>query len=314
MKIITLEQMKAAMPGIRLLEELEAGFMAYSERRAEVPPVGELRFDDPPGEVHIKYGYLRGDEFYVIKIASGFYDNPKRGLPSGNGLMLLFSQKTGELEAALLDQGWLTDVRTAAAGAIAARYLAPQPVTRIGIIGTGVQARLQLRWLLEVTPCREVTVWGRTPERADEYAAEIKRAGYAVEVAGDAREVPRACNLIVTTTASAAPVLFAADVRPGTHISAVGADSPRKQELEAALFSKADVVVVDSVSQCVEHGDLAHAVRAGSIRRTDVRELGAVISGQAPGRTRQEEITIADLTGVAVQDVQIAKAVYRACQ
>ncbi len=313
MKIITLQQMKTALAGVDLLPEIEAGFVAYSERRAEVPPVGALRFSNPPGDVHIKYGYLHDDDFFVVKIASGFYENPSRGLPSGNGLMLLFSQKTGELASVLLDEGYLTDLRTAVAGAIAAKYLAPKTVTCIGILGTGVQARLQLQLLRAVTPCREVLVWGRNAQRAADYKAEMEREGFTVAITGDVRDVPRACNLIVTTTAATAPLIAAADARPGTHITAVGADSAHKQELDAALFPKADVVVVDSVSQCADHGDLSHAVRAGLIRPDDVRELGAVIAGKAPGRTSPEQLTIADLTGVAVQDVQIAKAVHRAC-
>jgi len=314
MKTITLQQMKTALAGVDLLPEIEAGFVAYSERRAEVPPVGALRFTNPPGDVHIKYGYLRDEEFYVIKIASGFYENPSRGLPSGNGLMLLFSQKTGELAAVLLDEGYLTDLRTAVAGAIAAKYLAPSSVTRIGILGTGVQARLQLQLLRAVTPCRDVLVWGRNAQRAADYKADMDRDGFSVAIAGNVSDVPRACNLIVTATAATAPLILAADARPGTHITAVGADSAHKQELDAALFPKADVVVVDSVSQCADHGDLAHAVRAGLMQPNDVRELGAVIAGTAPGRTSPEQLTIADLTGVAVQDMQIAKAVYRACR
>ena len=228
--------------------------------------------------------------------------------------MLLFSQKTGELASVLLDEGYLTDLRTAVAGAIAAKYLAPTPVTRIGILGTGVQARLQLQLLRGVTSCREVLVWGRNAQRAEDYKAEMERDGFTVAIAVHVRDVAQACDLIVTATAADAPLIFEADARPGTHITAVGADSAHKQELDAAIFSTADVVVVDSVSQCADHGDLAHAVRAGVIRPNDVRELGAVIAGTAPGRTSSGQLTIADLTGVAVQDIQIAKAVHRACR
>jgi ornithine cyclodeaminase len=282
--------------GVDLIPEIEAGFVAYSEHRAEVPPVGALRFTNPPGDVHIKYGYLHDDEFYVIKIASGFYENPSRGLPSGNGLMLLFDQKTGELAAVLLDEGYLTDLRTAVAGAIAAKYLAPRTVTRIGIFGTGVQARLQTA----AAPRRDTVPRGagvgRHAQRAADYKAEMEREGFTVAIAGNMRDVPRTCDLIVTTTAAAAPLILAADARPGTHITAVGADSAHKQELDAAIFSTADVVVVDSVSQCADHGDLAHAVRAGLIQPTDARELGAVIAGRAPGRTSPAQLTVADLT------------------
>lgn len=313
MKIITLEQIRAAIPKVDLLPAIEAGFVAYSEGKTVVPPVGELRFDDPPGDVHIKYGYLRGGDFYVIKIASGFYDNPQRGLPASNGMMLLFDQKTGVPVCALLDECYLTDLRTAVAGAICAKYLAPNPVTRIGIVGTGVQARMQLRLLQGVTPCREVLLWGRTEKHLLDCQADMRRDGFSVAAARDIREVAQNCNLIVTTTSATSPLLLAADVRPGTHITAVGADSSHKQELEAALFAKAEVVVADSISQCVAHGDLAHPMRLGLIQKDAIRELGQVISGKAPGRTSPTQISIADLTGVAVQDLQIAEAVHRAC-
>jgi ornithine cyclodeaminase len=160
MKTLSLKEIKAALPSVDLMAEIEQGFVAYSQGRAVVPPIGELIMQDPPGEVHIKYGYITGDDYYVIKIASGFFQNPKLDLPSSNGLMLVFSQKTGTLEAVLLDEAHLTDIRTAVAGAIAAKYLAPSIIDRIGIVGTGVQARLQLEYLAPVTDCRDVLVWG----------------------------------------------------------------------------------------------------------------------------------------------------------
>lgn len=126
-----------------------------------------IRLDNPPGDVHLKYGYIQGDAYYVIKIASGFYENQKLGLPSSNGLMLLFCQKTGELLSILLDEGYLTDLRTATAGAIAAKYLAPRKVNCIGIVGTGTQARLQLRNLKRITDCRNVIVWGPHKQELD---------------------------------------------------------------------------------------------------------------------------------------------------
>ena len=138
MQILTLDQIKKALPSVELMEDIEKGFVAYSQGKAVVPPVGELVLQDPPGDVHIKYGYLKGDDYYVIKIASGFYENAKLGLPTSNGMMLMFRQKTGQPVAAMLDEGYLTDIRTAVAGAIAAKHLAPSKVTRIGIVGTGM--------------------------------------------------------------------------------------------------------------------------------------------------------------------------------
>ena len=230
MQVVELKQIRQALASVDLLEEVAAGFVAYSRGEAVVPPVGELTFEDPPGDVHIKYGCLRGGKSYVIKIASGFYDNPKRGLPSSNGMMLVFDQKTGEPRAVLLDEGYLTDVRTAAAGALAGRCLAPRPVRRIGVLGTGIQARLQVEYLQQVTDCCSVTAWGRSRESLERYRDDMTAQGFEVETTLDAGEVAAACNLIVTTTPSTAPLLRAEQIRRGTHLTAMGSDTAGKQE------------------------------------------------------------------------------------
>lgn len=310
MKIATREEIERVLPALDLMSAIEAGFVAYSAGKAVAPPVGELLLEH--GEVHIKCGYLRGDDYYVIKIASGFYDNPRLGLPSSNGVMLLFSQQTGELVAALLDEGHLTDVRTAVAGAIAARHLAPRQVRRIGIVGAGIQARLQLRHLARVTDCRQVLVWGRGEPQLTQYRQDMQSAGFDVETTSDTADILRTCNLIVTATPATAPLLRAADLQAGTHITAVGSDTPQKQELDADILRRADVVVADSISQCLVRGEIHQAIAAGAISAGDVVELGNVISGAVPGRTSDEQITVADLTGVAVQDIGIASAIYRA--
>lgn len=310
MKIIPLDRILAALPEIELIDVIERGFVAYSRGEVVVPPVGEMIFEQPPGDVHIKYGYIRGDDHFVIKIASGFYDNPRLGLPSSGGMMLLFCQKTGRPLAALLDEGKLTDLRTAAAGAIAAKHLAPTNVQRIGVVGTGIQARLQLRHLKEVTSCRSVTVWGRSEEKLADYRAELEKDGFEITTTLDAGQVAAECNLIVTTTPSTEPLLFAEHIRQGAHITAVGADGPHKQELDSAILKMADVVVADSISQCLERGEIFRAIQDGKITKGGLLELGGVISGESPGRTSDEQITVADLTGVAAQDIQIAKAIY----
>jgi len=312
MRVVGVEAIRTALQGIDLVPMIEAGFVAYSEGLAVVPPVGELILDHPPGDVHIKYGYLTGGDHYVIKIASGFAENPQIGLPSGDGLMLLFSQATGELEMILLDRGHLTDLRTAVAGAICARYLAPKHVERIGIVGTGRQARLQLHHLTSVTDCREAIVWGRARKELVSFQAELSSVGFHVETTLDTEVVTASCNLIVTATAARAPLLFADQIRRGTHITAVGSDTPDKQELEPGILATADRVVADSIVQCRIRGEIAHALRAGAIEESALVELGDVISGKAASRTGEDEITVADLTGVAVQDIQIATAVYGA--
>ena len=308
MKILSLDQIKSALPSVDLMGEIEEGFIAYSQGRAVVPPVGELVMQDPPGDVHIKYGYITGDDYYVIKIASGFYENYKLELPSGDGLMLVFSQKTGKLEAVLLDEAYLTDVRTAVAGAITAKYLAPSKVERIGIVGTGMQARLQLEYLAPITECRDVLAWGRSEDKLVAYKKDMAAQGFEVATTTDAESMLASCNLIVTTTPATEPLL-SGPVKAGTHISAIGSDTPEKQELDAGILRQADLVVADSIVQCLVRGEIHQAMKSDAIKEADLVELGSIIAGDAPGRTSDEQVTVADLTGVAVQDIQISKAV-----
>lgn len=308
-QIFSIDQIQAACRNLNFMEPLEQGFVAYSNGEVVVPPVGELSFDLPPGDTHIKYGYIKNDNVFVIKIASGFYDNPKLNLPSNSGLMLMFSQKTGMLESILLDEGYLTDVRTAVAGQIAAKYLAPREITAIGVFGTGIQARMQAEYLKEVTSCRKLVAWGRSADSLGSYREEMTAKGFQVQTTSSAEEVAAECELIVTATPSRTPLLTADMIRPGTHITAMGADTPFKQELDATVLEKAEVVVADSLPQCLERGEIHQGIKAGSITSDKPVELGAVISGKAKGRTSQQQISIADLTGVAVQDIQITKAV-----
>lgn len=306
----TWAQIEPVVAELNLMAAMEQAFIGYSGGRAVIPPVGELNFEQPPGDVHLKYGYLRGGEHYVIKVASGFYDNPKRGLSSSNGLMLLFNQHTGEPVAILLDEGKLTDLRTAAAGAVAAKHLGPKQVTGIGIIGAGIQARMQLEALEPISSCREAWVWARRNQAAAEYAQELETRGWSVRVAQDVPSLLEACNLVVTTTPSCVPLVLGAHVRPGTHITAMGSDTEHKRELDTALLKRADRVVADSRSQCAVRGEIARAAGEG-FDASSIVELGDVVAGTVPGRTSQEQITVVDLTGVAVQDLAIAEAVAR---
>ena len=310
--VVPLAEIKRALSAINPIPLIEEGFAAYSRGDAVVPPVGELVFEDPPGDVHIKYGYIKGDDFYVIKIASGFYDNPKFGLPSGDGLMLVFSQKTGVLEAILLDEGYLTNLRTAVAGAVVAKHLAPRQVSAVGIVGAGVQGRMQLDWLRRVRKFDEAVVWGIDEEELGAYRRDMESPGLRIRTTLRAEEVAAAANLIVTCTPATAPILKAEWIRPGTHITAVGSDTAAKQELEAAILARADRVVVDSLSQSELRGEVYKAVSAGAITRDRLVELGRVISDERLRRASDDEITVADLTGVAVQDIQISKAVWLA--
>ena len=259
---------------VDIVDAIEKGFVAYSQGKVVVPPVGELIFKDPPGDVHIKYGYIVGDDYYVIKIASGFYENPKIDLPSFSGMMLVFNQKTGQLDSLLLDEGHLTNIRTAAAGAVAAKYLAPKNVERIGIIGAGIQGKLQLRYLKTVTNCMDVIVWGVNEKELNLYKNEMGPLGYTIETTTNKVKIAYSCNLIVTVTPSKKPLLKVADIQTGTHITAVGSDTPEKQELESEILKKADVVVPDSISQCLQICALPHR---DACRRLCVRCLPSFV-------------------------------------
>jgi len=307
-KTITLDEIKRVISSLDLISAIEQGFIDYSSGRATVPPIGELLMDK--GEVHIKYGYIQGDDYYVIKIASAFYDNPKIGLPSSNGMMLLFNQHTGETECILLDEGYLTDTRTAIAGAIAAKYLAPENVERIGMVGTGTQARMQLQYLKKVVDCSDVLVWGRGKEKLSKYKTDMKQHGFDIETTTDISGILKNCNLIVAATPAHEPLLRATDLQSGVHITAMGSDTPEKQELESGILEQADLVVTDSIEQCMERGEIYKAIKTGSITKEKVVELGNNIAGKAEGRTSDDQITVADLTGVAVQDIKIAEAVF----
>jgi len=312
MRIISREEIEAILPSLDLTRAIEEGFVAYSSGQAEVPPVGELLLEK--GDVHIKYGYIRQDDFYVIKIASGFYENPTIGLTSGNGLMLLFSQETGEPKGILLDEGYLTDTRTAVAGAVVAKYLAPHKIECIGIVGTGTQAHLQVSYLKSVTSCRQVLVWGRGEDQLARYRQDMETHDFIIETTRSTADILRACNLIVTATPATEPLLTVTDLQAGTHITAIGSDTPYKQELDPAILRDADVVVADSIQQCLVRGEVHKAIRAGYLVQEELVELGDIIAGHTTGRTSDDQVTVADLTGVAVQDIKIATAIYNAVE
>lgn len=311
-KVFDLSQINAVLEDTDIVPYIEEGFVAYSRGQVVVPPVGEMLFEDPRGETHIKYGFIKNDDYFVIKVASGFYDNVKLGLPTNSGLMLLFSQNTGELIAVLLDEGHLTGARTAAAGAVVAKYMAPSDVRRIGIIGAGDQARRQLLMLDTVVACRDVTVWGVSQEELDTYKNDIEPLGYSVDTTLDSAAVAAACNLIVTTTPSRRVLLHVDEIQPGTHITAIGSDTPEKQELDPEILARANIIVADSIEQCQSRGEIYQATKLGLLDDVKPVELGNLILDEELRRSSDCQLTVADLTGVAVQDLQISKAVYRA--
>ncbi len=307
--IINEKEILSLVKDLDVVSAMEEAFIAYSNGNAVVPPVGELLFDNPKGETHIKYGYIKGDDFYCIKIASGFYENTKLGISSSQGLMLLFNQKTGAPVSILLDGGNLTNLRTAAAGALSAKYFAPKKIKAIGIIGTGIQGRLQLQYLQKYNPCHEVWIWDRNPEEAKKYKKELGFT-FNINIANSPTKVAQHCNLIVTSTPSETPLLQAEDILSGTHITAVGSDTSEKQELSAEILMKADLVISDSISQSKTRGEVFQARKNPNFDKNKITELGNAIQNKTLQRTNEKQMSVVDLTGVAVQDIMIAKAIY----
>jgi ornithine cyclodeaminase len=292
---------------------VESAFADFSAGRAVMPGVINLDIDSNQGEVHVKSAYLKGGESYVIKVASGFYRNPARGLPVGNGVMLLFEAQTGRLRCILFDNGHITEMRTGAAGAVAAKYLARREAHRVGLVGSGSQARYQVRALLEVRPIREVIVWSPHRDHAEGYAAEMAASLPHVRftAARSCEDAVRGADIVITATPSRAPLVRAEWVSPGTHITAVGSDGPGKQELDVGVLRLADKIVCDSRAQCARLGEVQHGLAGRAITRRRLgAELGEIVLGRKPGREDDRQVTVADLTGLGVQDAAAASLVY----
>ncbi len=297
------------------VECVENAFRTLAGGKVAMPPILSLMVDDHNGEVDVKTAYVPGVESFAIKISPGFFDNPKIGLPSVNGLMVLFSSTTGLVQAVLLDNGYLTDVRTAAAGAVAAKHLARKDASTAAIYGGGVQAGLQLAALQLVRPIKSARLWARNRDRARETSGRLStELGIDVTASEDAEECAIGADIVVTTTPAAAPVFMADWLEPGQHVTAMGSDNDHKNELEPACITRADLFVCDRQAQCAKLGELHHAIDAGLVG-ADQRfpEIGAIIAGSATGRKSANDITICDLTGTGVQDTAIATLAYQRC-
>lgn len=290
------------------VDVIEAAFAALVRGDVVMPPILSMALKEAHGEVDVKTAYIPGVDGFAIKVSPGFFDNPKLGLPSLNGLMILLSARTGLVEAVFLDNGYLTDIRTAAAGAVAARHLAPAEVETAGVIGTGVQARLQIQAAHLVRPFRRVLVWGRNPTRAEACAADLRdMLGVDAEVAASPEALVRASQLVVTTTPSREPLIEAAWLHGDLHITAMGSDQPGKTEIAPAALAAAGLYVCDRVSQCETSGEMRGALAAGLWTGGTPRELGEIVVN---GLSARPGCTICDLTGTGAQDTAIATHVF----
>ncbi len=301
-------QLRELVPlDLAAINQIEAAFLSLATEAVAMPPILRLDLREQRGEVDVKTAYLPRFDSFAIKVSPGFFDNPKLGLPSLNGLMLVLSAKTGLTQAVLLDNGYLTAVRTAAAGAVAARWLAKQHAPNVAVIGAGEQARLQLQALTMVRNVERVTVWARNRANAERFAADMSaQLHVACELARDVHHALAEVDIAITTTPSTEPLIHAKDLRPGLHITAMGSDAEHKNEIAPQALAAARYVC-DRVTQTRVLGELHHAIEAGfADAHAQHAELGQIIAGQTKGRTSDSDITLCDLTGTGAQDTAIA--------
>jgi ornithine cyclodeaminase len=292
-----------------VIKAIEKGFSELAKGNALVPPIMMIPVPEKKGEVDIKSAYIKGMDQLAIKVASGFFENSRLGLPSQSGQMLVVSAETGFLQGVLLDNGYLTQVRTGAAGAVAAKYLAPEHTEHVGVIGCGVQARFQMAALKLVRPFSTIHMFSLdADDEKDRYVGDMQaQLDVTVVKAPSAEAVVKESAVVVTTTPSHQGFVEAKWLHPGLHITAMGSDTEEKQELQAEVLTSADLMVCDLKSQSLRLGELLSAV-AQNVMPADapVVELGDIVNGRASGRTNETQITICDLTGVGVQDTMIA--------
>lgn len=291
---------------------VEQAFAALATKAVAMPPILRLDIPEHRGEVDVKTAYIPGIESFAIKISPGFFDNPKIGLPSTNGMMVLLSSRTGLVQALLLDNGYLTDTRTAAAGAVAAKCLSRENASMAAVFGAGMQARLQLEALTLARPIREARIWARDAAKAESAAAELTaRLGFPVTAISDPRRAISGADIVVTTTPSEAPIVQAGWLEPGQHLTAMGSDAEHKNEIDPAVIADAGLYVADSLKQTRRLGELHHAIGAGLVAPDAVfAELGQIVAGRVQGRTSDGQITFADLTGTGIQDTAIANLAF----
>jgi ornithine cyclodeaminase len=296
-----------------IVQAIEKGFSELEKGNATVPPIMMIPVPEKTGEVDVKSAYIKGVPRLALKVASGFFENSALGLPSASGQMLVLSAETGFLDAVLLDNGYLTQVRTGAAGAVAAKHLAPQSTENVGVIGSGTQARFQMRGLALMRSFKRIRMFSLDPEDVrDAYVADMeKELGVEVIKADSAEEVVRESSVVVTTTPAREGYLKPEWLHPGLHITAMGCDTEEKQELETGVLARADLVACDLKSQVFRLGEIRSALEDGTLtKESPITELGELVNGKKKGRTSEDQITVCDLTGVGVQDTMIALAAY----
>jgi len=264
------------------------------------------------GDCHIKTAYSNDLPFFCIKVATGFYNNPKKGLPVNNGMVVLISSGTGQPLALFQDDGHLTSIRTAAAGALAASLFQPQHPVSLGIVGTGHQAELQARWISATRQVSNIIIWGRSGQKAKQLETRLQDLDIQVTTTSTISDLCSQTEMIVTTTHATSPLIFERHIKAGHHIIAMGSDSPGKVELDPKILEQADYIITDDHTQCLHHGEFGHAVRSGLVDENKDLALGTVLENSEDLNLSEQTISVVDLTGLGAQDLAIASLVYNA--
>ncbi len=317
-RTITYDEIRELVRLEDVIAPVREAFKSYSLGRANIPPVQHLEMPERQhGALHIKTGHVEPFDFCLVKVASTFPENTRRVPPSPsiNGVIMVFSAVDGEPLAVLEDRAWITQARTAGAGAVAAELLARPGAATLGILGSGTQARLQARAILHVLPgLRRLVAWGRTSDNTKRFAAEMRSSHPHLQV--DAVENPedavRVADVVVTATYANEPIVRGEWLGEGALVIAMGADSPYKREIDAECLLRADKVYVDSRSQNEILAEVGHGLREGLFDRSRIDgEIGDVLSAAVAGRTADRERIVCKLTGVAVQEIFVCDYVLR---
>ena len=292
---------------------IERAFIALSNKKAIMPPIMRLDIEENNGEVDVKTAYIKGYNNFAVKISPGFFNNYKLGLPSTSGMMNLFNSKTGLLESVLLDNGYLTNVRTAIAGAISIKYLSNKNITDVGIIGTGTQARMQLEALMLVRKPKIVRIWSRNKDNINSFIREMsKNINCEITAGKNPKLITEKSNLIITTTPSKKPIILNEWLHDDLHITAMGSDAEEKNEIDPKIIKNSDFYIADNIKQTSILGELHHAINAKLVpSKKKIMELGDIIKNKMIVRSSHKQITICDLTGTGVQDTAIAIYAYQ---
>ena len=297
----------------QLIPIIEDAFKSLALGKTTMPPILRLDIEKYHGESDVKAAYIDGLDSYAIKVASGFFNNPNLGLPSSNGLMILLDSKTGMLKSVLLDKGYLTDVRTAIAGAIAAKHLSNPESSNVGIIGAGIQAKMQLEALLLVRNIKTAYIWSRDSKKTNTFVKNIKdKINIKIIACESPEQTVNLSEILITCTPSKSPIIKSEWLKKGLHITAMGSDAEMKNELDPKIIKDCDYYIPDSQSQTSILGELNHAIKAGLVSaEKKYNELGSVIINSNLGRRNINDVTVADLTGTGVQDTAIARHTYK---